>query len=342
MTGATAVCPVLVRVTQWTRKVIVPVIACASSGGVCNSGSVTILPPEPNEPRRPHGPQNPGDAWVVAPDGTKYWGRFGAAGLLAVDEVRGVLLQKRVDWSHHGGTWGIPGGALHEHESALDGALRESNEEAAVPAGSVRPLLAHVFDLGYWRYTTVVATVEDPFEPEIADAESVELRWVPIDEVESMPLHPGFAAAWPRLRRLLNVRPVVIVDVANIIASTPNGWWSEPALATEQFLGRMGRLAYEGIDSEPYGAKDVRWFPWIVAVLEGDARDAADVDGINVMRADGAGGDAIVAAVVLSGHEEQLSPVVTVVTSNEALQERVKRAGADAQGVAWLRTLMGE
>ena len=35
---------------------------------------VTILPPEPGEPRRPHGPRDPGDAWVEAPDGQRYWG----------------------------------------------------------------------------------------------------------------------------------------------------------------------------------------------------------------------------------------------------------------------------
>ena len=79
---------------------------------------VTILPPEPGEPRRPHGPRDPGDAWVEAPDGQRYWGRFGAAGLLALDADRGVLLQHRVGWSHFGGTWALPGGARHQGEDA--------------------------------------------------------------------------------------------------------------------------------------------------------------------------------------------------------------------------------
>jgi hypothetical protein len=30
--------------------------------------------------------------------------------------------------------------------------------------------------------------------------ESVALRWVPLTEVETMPLHPGFAASWPHVR----------------------------------------------------------------------------------------------------------------------------------------------
>lgn len=161
---------------------------------------MTILPPEPGEPRRPSGPRDPGDAWVVADTGERYWGRFGAAGLLAVDASRGVLLQHRVSWSHFGGTWGLPGGALHEGESPVDGALREAAEEAGIPAGAVEVRFTSVLDLKIWSYTTVVADVVVPFEPVISDPESVALEWVPFDEVEARPLHPGFADAWPALR----------------------------------------------------------------------------------------------------------------------------------------------
>src|SRR5690606_4660163 len=87
--------------------------ACAPAL-MCQGGFVTIVPPSPGEPRRPHGPRDPGDAWVVAPTGERYWGRFGAAGLLALDADLGVLLQHRVAWSHFGDTWGLPGGARHE------------------------------------------------------------------------------------------------------------------------------------------------------------------------------------------------------------------------------------
>lgn len=160
---------------------------------------MTIVPPAPDEPRLPAGPRDPGDAWVVAEDGTRYWGRFGAAGLLAVDPARGVLLQLRVGWSHFGGTWGLPGGALHEGESAEDGAIREAQEEAGVPDAAVRPRFSHVLDLGIWSYTTVVADVLVPFEPVISDPESVALEWVALDAVTDRPLHPGFAAAWPTL-----------------------------------------------------------------------------------------------------------------------------------------------
>jgi 8-oxo-dGTP pyrophosphatase MutT (NUDIX family) len=144
-----------------------------------------------------------GDAWVEGPDGQRFWGRFGAAGLLVHDLRRGVLLQHRADWSHFGGTWGLPGGARHAGESAVEGALREAAEEAAVPPDAVRVLFESVLDLGFWSYTTVVAQAVRTFEPHMADVESIELRWVPVQDVVALPLHPGFAAAWPQLRARL-------------------------------------------------------------------------------------------------------------------------------------------
>jgi 8-oxo-dGTP diphosphatase len=156
------------------------------------------IPPLPPYPVR-----DPGDAWVFGPNGEKFWGRFGAAGLLIWHRDLGVLLQHRVGWSHFGGTWGLPGGARKQGESAVDGALREAAEEATVPPELVRVIRTSVLDLGYWSYTTVVAEATAPFEPVIADAESAELRWVPVDEVDTLDLHPGFAAAWPELRTAL-------------------------------------------------------------------------------------------------------------------------------------------
>ena len=144
--------------------------------------------------------RDPGDAWVYGPNGEKFWGRYGAAGLLVWNRSAGVLLQHRVEWSHHGGTWGLPGGARKKGESALMGALREANEEAGVPASMVQELFTTVFDVGYWSYTTVVVEAAEFFEPVIGDAESLELRWVPLSLVSELPLHPGFGASWPALR----------------------------------------------------------------------------------------------------------------------------------------------
>ncbi|MFF0911497.1 NUDIX domain-containing protein [Microbacterium enclense] len=295
---------------------------------------MTIQPPAPGEPRRPHGPRDPGDAWVVAPTGEKYWGRFGAAGLLALDADRGVLLQHRVAWSHFGDTWALPGGARHEGESARDGALRESGEEAGVPVDAVQARFESVLDVGIWSYTTVVADVTAPFEPVISDPESVALAWVPVDDVDDLPLHPGFAASWPSLRAALDVRPAVAVDVANVMGSVPDGWWKDRSGAAERLLTRLSALAVSGIDATALGLAATRWFPSVTAVLEGEAK-AVDLrtDPVRVVRAPGSGDDAIVDAVRDLG--PSWHPVV-VVTSDRGLAARVEALGATVHGTRWL------
>ena len=64
-------------------------------------------------------------------------------------------------------------------------------------------LFTSVLDLGFWSYTTVATRASTAFEPVIGDAESLELRWVLLDQVTELPLHPGFAASWPELHERL-------------------------------------------------------------------------------------------------------------------------------------------
>ena len=299
---------------------------------------MTIVPPSPGEPRRPLGPRDPGDAWVVADSGERYWGRFGAAGLLALDSRRGVLLQHRVSWSHFGDTWGLPGGARHEGESACDGALREAQEEAGVPDGAVRPRFLSVLDLEIWSYTTLVGDVVAPFEPTISDPESHALAWVPVDEVGALPLHPGFAAAWGRLRGLLDLHPAIVVDAANVVGSLPDGWWNDRAGAAQRLLARIGGMRDAGVPAAALGLSENLWFPQWIAVLEGRAREAGDVDGVDVVRAAGEGDDAIAAeAERLVGE----GSTVTVVTSDRGLAQRAAAAGAAVRGAGWLLDLLG-
>jgi 8-oxo-dGTP pyrophosphatase MutT (NUDIX family) len=132
------------------------------------------------------------------------WGLFGAAGVVFVtsrdDELPLVLMQLRSGWSHEGGTWSCPGGALDLGEQPLHGALREASEEVGVPRDGVRYLGQYVFDPApEWSYTTVVVEVDGPFGLSM-NFESEAAEWVPTDQVGDRPLHAGFAAAWPHVR----------------------------------------------------------------------------------------------------------------------------------------------
>ena len=144
-----------------------------------------------------------GDGWTTCAAGHRHWGRFGAAGLLAVTQgTPYVLMQHRAAWSHGGDTWGVPGGARGSTETALAAAQRETVEETGIDVGQVGPVAQHVADHGSWSYTTIVATVPVRL-PVVPDRESIALRWVPLDEVTGLPLLPAFAADWPALLELL-------------------------------------------------------------------------------------------------------------------------------------------
>ena len=165
-------------------------------------------------PERVHGD---GDGWVVADNGAHYWGRYGAAGLLLraprPDGTPAVLLQHRAVWSHQGGTWALPGGARDSHESAEETAVREALEEAGLPAERLvvraTVITAEFAGIGgtSWTYTTVVADADELLHT-VPNRESAELRWVGEDEVDALPLHPGFAASWEQLRTAPAIVPL--------------------------------------------------------------------------------------------------------------------------------------
>ena len=148
------------------------------------------------------------DGWVTCSFGHRHWGLLGAAGLLVHrDGARGVelLLQHRAPWSHHGGTWGTPGGALHAGESVERGALREVREELGILPDDLALGAHSVDDHGGWAYTTVLARPLRSLEPGDLrlDGESDGVAWVGLDDLASVPLHPGFEASLSRLLDLL-------------------------------------------------------------------------------------------------------------------------------------------
>lgn len=114
---------------------------------------------------------------------------------------------------------------------------------------------------------------------------------------------------------------VIVVDVANVMGSRPDGWWRDRA-------GAAGRLYDEVVASGLEG---------VVLVVEGAARagvEAGDRRGVRVVHALGSGDDAIVDSVAaLAG----VDGMVTVVTSDRELRRRVRELGAEVSGPGWFR-----
>lgn len=231
-----------------------------------------------------------------------------------------VLLQHRAAWSHHGDTWGLPGGAIDSHEDPEAAAIREAGEEAGIERSRVRTRHTVVDDHGGWAYTTVLADAAVPL-PTVRNRESHALEWVALDEVPGRPLHPGFAASWPHVR----VRPVVlVVDAANVVGSRPDGWWRDRAGAAERLLGGLAGLRAVTAWS-PSGQA---WLiGGVVAVLEGAAQRAAGSDWGEVLRASDAGGTGDDVVVHTALRRSSAGQDVVVVTADRGLRARL---GPDA------------
>jgi len=144
--------------------------------------------------------------------GGQHWGLHGAAGLLLTDGTH-VLLAHRAAWTHQGGSWAVPGGALDSDESPVQAALREMGEETSLDPSGLTPFDEWVDEHGPWRYTTVLARVDG--RPDITPDhhENDGVRWWRLDEVTGLQLHGGFAAAWPSLRdRITRAAPPIGPD----------------------------------------------------------------------------------------------------------------------------------
>lgn len=147
-----------------------------------------------------------GDGWIDCPCGGRHWGLFGAAGLLLIRDSQ-VLLQHRAPWVHNGDTWGIPGGARDSHESFIEAAIREANEEIGIFHDEIEVLSESSQEHGEWSYHTIIARAHSSCEPIAANQESLEVRWVEQQEVSQLPLHPAFGKSWRELQSIIQTLP---------------------------------------------------------------------------------------------------------------------------------------
>jgi len=146
----------------------------------------------------------------------------------------------------------------------------------------------------------------------------------------------------------------IVVDVANVMGSRPDGWWRDRAGAAARLHADIARLAASGRailpDTDAPGEGDAPGeavTPGFVLVLEGAAKaapipsapiPAAEVGAagpvqpgeVRVVQASGSGDDAIVAVV------RELPGRRVVVTADRELRDRSVAAGATILGPRWL------
>lgn len=151
----------------------------------------------------------------------------------------------------------------------------------------------------------------------------------------------------------------IVVDVANVMGSRPDGWWRDRAGAAVRLHDQIAELAASGRAILPGGAEPgenaepAENAPAFVLVLEGAARaaiprlpsavssDPASAGPprpgeVRVVEARDSGDDAIVAVV----HE--LPGRRVVVTADRELRARCAAAGAEILGPGWLLGMLRE
>jgi hypothetical protein len=110
---------------------------------------------------------------------------------------------------------------------------------------------------------------------------------------------------------------VLVVDVANVMGSRPDGWWRNRAAAAARLLAEIAPLhGSEVTTPEGLPFTVVR----LVAVLEGRARDVPAPEGVEAVRATTDGDSAVVA---VAREVVDTGDLVLVVTADRGLRARL-------------------
>jgi 8-oxo-dGTP diphosphatase len=169
-------------------------------------------------------------AWVMCEVHGRHWGVQGAAGLLPFAVTAGsvaVLLALRSHGTHQGGTWGTIGGAIEPGETPWEAAVREAHEEAAgLDLAEDQAVQGHRYGcVSGWAYVTFPVRVPPASPVTIrSNWETSDLRWIPVDEVGSYPLHPALAESWPELRKLVEDQSMLCIAQTIRRSEPPGGW----------------------------------------------------------------------------------------------------------------------
>ena len=113
---------------------------------------------------------------------------------------------------------------------------------------------------------------------------------------------------------------LLVVDGANVVGSTPDGWWRDRRGAAERLRDRLVPVAPVGVTGWPGPLE-------IVLVVEGAARGVSSVPGVRVESADGSGDDLIVSTV-----QAAAGRTCVVVTADRELRRRAEAHGARCVG----------
>lgn len=109
---------------------------------------------------------------------------------------------------------------------------------------------------------------------------------------------------------------VLLVDVANVMGSRPDGWWRDRLGAATRLMASLGAIGEVAVDGESHSV--IR----ILAVVEGRARGASAPEPVEVIRATADGDSAIAAAAAQIVGE---GGIPLVVTADRGLRARLPR-----------------
>lgn len=124
-------------------------------------------------------------------------GAFVSRGGLSGTEI--LLVKRREDATHGGGTWAMPGGWIDYGQSIVGAARREVLEETGVWAfgGVINDIVTNTYDDQRMHIICISVTFDSYDDSEMANVEPEkhdEVRWVYMNDLKLLDLFPATAS----------------------------------------------------------------------------------------------------------------------------------------------------